>query len=309
MTQKNISQEKLHANQQNAKHSTGPRTDQGKQRSSQNALKHGLLAQQAVLPDESLSEYDGHLTSLEQKLQPTDFLEFALLRQMVDAEWRLRRLTRIETSIAIRAVAVRRSFWTEVHNRSDEPSIYGPADTDSPETREALRETEIFGDAMSHQDRTLDTYSRYGARLTRQFDRAISQFTRIREIRIGASQPQADNHHLHPRPPQSEPQSENRYSPPPPPSDPFTAGPPAPPHDPHPDPNTPVTLQQSHDPAVRARLRGDPGHSQLRNTKPTHQPPTSTNKTTYQHSPTEPGTQVTGPSPHGPSPKAEPPPA
>ncbi len=32
------------ANKENAKHSTGPRTDEGKQRTSQNALKHGLYA-------------------------------------------------------------------------------------------------------------------------------------------------------------------------------------------------------------------------------------------------------------------------
>ena len=44
MSQPNISNEKLRANQKNAQHSTGPRTEAGKQRVSQNALKHGLLA-------------------------------------------------------------------------------------------------------------------------------------------------------------------------------------------------------------------------------------------------------------------------
>ena len=40
------------ANRQNAKKSTGPRTEEGKARSSQNGLKHGLLARDAVMADE-----------------------------------------------------------------------------------------------------------------------------------------------------------------------------------------------------------------------------------------------------------------
>ena len=40
------------ANRQNAKKSTGPRTEEGKARSSQNGLKHGLLARDAVMAGE-----------------------------------------------------------------------------------------------------------------------------------------------------------------------------------------------------------------------------------------------------------------
>ena len=43
----------IQANRNNAKKSTAPRTEQGKARASQNALKQGLLARDAVLPDEA----------------------------------------------------------------------------------------------------------------------------------------------------------------------------------------------------------------------------------------------------------------
>jgi hypothetical protein len=47
-------------NRRNSRHSTGPRTDSGKQRSSLNALRHGLTAASAVLPSEDQAAYDAH---------------------------------------------------------------------------------------------------------------------------------------------------------------------------------------------------------------------------------------------------------
>ncbi len=47
-----ISEAKLEANRRNAKLSSGPRTPEGKRRSSQNAVTHGLRAETLVLLDE-----------------------------------------------------------------------------------------------------------------------------------------------------------------------------------------------------------------------------------------------------------------
>ena len=44
------------ANRRNAQKSTGPRTREGKAAVSQNAIKHGLLARQAVISSESQAE-------------------------------------------------------------------------------------------------------------------------------------------------------------------------------------------------------------------------------------------------------------
>ncbi|MHC4445109.1 MAG: hypothetical protein ACYTA5_21125 [Planctomycetota bacterium] len=52
MSNQQISEKQLQANRQNAKKSTGPKTPEGKARSSQNALKHGLLARQILINDD-----------------------------------------------------------------------------------------------------------------------------------------------------------------------------------------------------------------------------------------------------------------
>jgi hypothetical protein len=44
-------------NRANAQHSTGPRTSEGKRRSSMNAMRHGLTSQVIVMPDEDMQAY------------------------------------------------------------------------------------------------------------------------------------------------------------------------------------------------------------------------------------------------------------
>ena len=66
------SAKQLTANRHNAQKSSGPKTTQGRSISRMNALKHGLLAEQVVIPGE-------------------DFGEFDTLRQNLDAEFELGR--------------------------------------------------------------------------------------------------------------------------------------------------------------------------------------------------------------------------
>ncbi len=87
----------INANRNNAKKSTGPRTEEGKTRSAKNSLKHGLLARDTAMPGEDPADFDRQLSALEADIQPANSLEFELVRQIADAQWRMRRLTRLET--------------------------------------------------------------------------------------------------------------------------------------------------------------------------------------------------------------------
>jgi len=96
---------KLAANQANAQHSTGPRTEQGKASTAQNATKSGLFStRDFVLPHEqpiwaALDE------SIRAELRPSGPIEEALTAEIRSALWRLRRCGEIESESAPDAAA------------------------------------------------------------------------------------------------------------------------------------------------------------------------------------------------------------
>ena len=93
------SEKKIEANRQNALRSTGPRTREGKDTVRLNALKHGLLSQEALLPEEDADALRELGESLRAELQPVGVLEDLLVDQITAAFWRLRRLGRVEVGI------------------------------------------------------------------------------------------------------------------------------------------------------------------------------------------------------------------
>jgi len=85
------------ANQTNALLSTGPRTEEGKARSSQNALQHGLRSRQALVFPGEEPEYHRLRAGLQADLQPAGELETVLFDQIVHASWNMRRCRLAET--------------------------------------------------------------------------------------------------------------------------------------------------------------------------------------------------------------------
>jgi hypothetical protein len=71
---------------------TGPRTPQGKERSKNNAVRHGIFSRVVVLKSESQAEFDVLLSGLRKDLQPVGTLEEFLVEKLAALLWRIRRL-------------------------------------------------------------------------------------------------------------------------------------------------------------------------------------------------------------------------
>jgi hypothetical protein len=88
------------ASRRNGAKSRGPSTPEGKSRSAQNALKHGLRAQKfVVLPEENAAEFRAHAAALNEELAPVGALESVLAERVAVAAWRLARADRIEVEL------------------------------------------------------------------------------------------------------------------------------------------------------------------------------------------------------------------
>ena len=86
-------------NRANSRRSTGPRTPAGKQRSSINALRHGLTAASAVLPSEDRAAFDTHRRGFFDEYQPATPTESQLVQELADTAWRINRIPFIEAEL------------------------------------------------------------------------------------------------------------------------------------------------------------------------------------------------------------------
>src|SRR5580658_1812954 len=91
------------ANRANATLSTGPRTAAGKQRSSQNALTHGLTSRSPVLAPEDPAAYQLHCRQFFDEYQPATPTESQLTQEIADTAWRLNRIPLLEAALLDRA--------------------------------------------------------------------------------------------------------------------------------------------------------------------------------------------------------------
>jgi hypothetical protein len=76
----------------------------GKPPQSVNALRHGLLARDVVLPGEDADAFEELWNQVRADLSPVGPLEELLVDRIVNAIWRLRRLARAETPLFYRRV-------------------------------------------------------------------------------------------------------------------------------------------------------------------------------------------------------------
>jgi hypothetical protein len=149
-------------NRANAQHSTGPKTEAGKQRSSLNALRHGLTGQTIVLPSDDLEAYQQHIQCFETEYHPKGATEAQLVQSLADSAWRQNRVCALENNLLTLGIA---------QNVTDQA-------TDQVSTALAIAA------ALDSQTRALANLSIHGQRLARQFERTLALLRELQTIRL-----------------------------------------------------------------------------------------------------------------------------
>ena len=141
-------------NKKNAQHSTGPKSEAGKQISAMNACRHGLTGQVVVMPNEDRAAYQRHLKSFTGDLAPVGPIETHLVQLLADTTWRLNRASALETNAL------------NLHATGD-----------------SVIDVLSLAASLESQAKILANLSIYTQRLTRQFERAITQLRDLQKSR------------------------------------------------------------------------------------------------------------------------------
>ena len=157
------SKNRAETNRENAKKSTGPRTAAGKQRSSLNALRHGLTGQTVVLPSDDLVAYQRHCKAFHDQYQPKNPTEVQLTQTVADLSWRLNRATAFENNMLALGI-------TE-HSHT--------IDTENDQVHTALAMAKVFRE----QSQVFVNLALYEHRLSVRHDKALKQLREMQEER------------------------------------------------------------------------------------------------------------------------------
>ena len=147
----------IQANRANAKRSTGPASETGKKASSQNAVRHGLIARAVVLKAESTERFEELLASFVAEFQPATANEHALVETLAVARWRLMRNWMLITALL------------ETETANQDPQTGG----DPVLAAMAFRK-------LADSSQALHLLQRYETALDRQYSRALNNLLKVR---------------------------------------------------------------------------------------------------------------------------------
>jgi hypothetical protein len=89
----------IEANRRNACLSTGPVTEEGKRKSRQNAVRHGLTAETVIEALEDADDYEAFEMAITMDFEAQSAVERELVLRLASLLWRLRRATAIESGL------------------------------------------------------------------------------------------------------------------------------------------------------------------------------------------------------------------
>ncbi len=160
------------ANRENAQSSTGPKTEEGKTKSSLNAVKTGLTGRTVLLPGDDVEAYQQHVAALEARYQPATDAEKLLVQLIADTEWRAARIPTLEAGI----YALGRLEFAALVEHED------------PSVRPALLDAKTF---LAYQ-RQLNNLTLQENRLRRQREKDIAELRQFQAEREAARKKRFD---------------------------------------------------------------------------------------------------------------------
>ena len=184
-----ISLKKIEANRRNALLSTGPSRPEGKNRVRWNALTHGLLAREIVIPagegTEDAGELQCLLGALRDDLRPNGALEEVLVEKIAVCYWRLRRVHRTEVGEIRRGLdtvnSALKAAWQVVRKKLGE-------DLEIATPERAWMES-VRSCFNLPESAVVDKLIRYETTIERQLYRAMHQLERIQRRKAGEAVP------------------------------------------------------------------------------------------------------------------------
>lgn len=164
---------------QNGAHSRGPVTQAGKSRSSQNARKHGVLAKDIILPNESPEEWEALVSDLGRELGAEGLIEWQYVERMAESIWRQRRLARAERASI--CVSVGLAVPIEPYRVA---AAMGHPDPSKMTKQEADLRFVEFSLELASLPGKAEQIGRYQVSLENSFAKALKGFREAQEYRL-----------------------------------------------------------------------------------------------------------------------------
>jgi hypothetical protein len=158
-----ITKKQLQANRNNARLSTGPKTNEGRQRSRLNALRHGLTGQVTTMTEEDRAARDKFSDALIQNLAPVGAMETQLAQRIATDSWRPNRISAVEDNL----------FALGLHQNA------GQLCPEQPQIDAALTTARVFTQE-SHQLQLLTLYEQ---RLNRAIEKNLALLESLQTTR------------------------------------------------------------------------------------------------------------------------------
>ena len=170
------------SNRMHSAKSTGPRTAEGKARSSRNSAIHGLTGESPILPGEDPAGLRALAAQYRDALHPQGQPEEDLVERMAIATYRLRRIARIETGLF--------DLRLRIQPVSAQYNQDGLADP-------------LAWAFLTDHNALLDRLGRYESRIQRDYTRCLADLQKLQAARkkeIVETNPKAKVTPIHPTP-------------------------------------------------------------------------------------------------------------